>query len=116
MRFNHDSQLVALASKTSKDQLKLVRTFACRGFLGYSQKTPTSESAHEFELVLARLARERDELRVVVVDTLRLIQTGSQVNDGYRQHVRRIFARHVRPGWRAQVQSKNPDKRKCARV
>ena len=25
MRFNHDSQLVALASKTSKDQLKLVR-------------------------------------------------------------------------------------------
>jgi hypothetical protein len=30
---NHDSQLVALASKTSKDQLKLVRTFACRGFL-----------------------------------------------------------------------------------
>lgn len=37
MRFNHDSQLVALASKTSKDQLKLVRTFARRGFCLYAK-------------------------------------------------------------------------------
>jgi U3 small nucleolar RNA-associated protein 18 len=50
MRFNHDSQLVALASKTSKDQLKLVRTFARRGFCLYRSADSTSLSDSQVHL------------------------------------------------------------------
>ncbi|KWU45929.1 WD40 repeat-like protein [Rhodotorula sp. JG-1b] len=41
MRFNHDSQLVALASKTSKDQLKLVHLPTCSVYQNWpTQQTP----------------------------------------------------------------------------
>ena len=50
MRFNHDSQLVALASKTSKDQLKLVRTFARGCFCLYRSADSTSLSDSQVHL------------------------------------------------------------------
>ncbi|GAA6006200.1 Utp18p [Rhodotorula paludigena] len=41
MRFNHDAQLVALASKTNKDQLKLVHLPSCTVFQNWpTQQTP----------------------------------------------------------------------------
>ncbi|GAA5843255.1 hypothetical protein JCM5353_000721 [Sporobolomyces roseus] len=41
MRFNHDSQLLALASKTNKDQLKLVHLPSCSVFSNWpTQQTP----------------------------------------------------------------------------
>lgn len=42
MRFNHDAQLLALASKTNKDQLKLVGHFASCWPLSLARLTKAS--------------------------------------------------------------------------